>query len=248
VDTGDNHTNASPQWETADTKKVLKALGAVAAALVVIAIAVTGDSGGGVPLGVAPAGSTANVFGTTYERSDGEQGGAPNALDANGSIITIPVPQIVAVDRPFPVVMPYPMASGSRTAEPAPVLRSANGPAAPEISQIAQQSEYPSAGEIVRFRWWGGDADGHLRLVKVDYGDGKEDRLLLAARCVADPTDPVQERAPFQHKWDSPGTYQLTLSVSSGGSCGNGPTQVVSQTIEVRVGLVGVGSGATGNV
>lgn len=219
--------------ETADPRRVRRILGGVAAfLLVLVVLAARGDSGS-VPLGVNPT----RVLGATFERPlPREDSPTTDAAAPEPIIITVPTP--VAVDRLVPVIID----STTSTSRSTYVSRSANGPASPEITRFIVETERPVAGRSTHFRYWAGDADGHIRYLRVDFGDGHEDRQLLADRCVDNPTDPVEERPPFSHTFADPGTYTVTLYVASSGSCGNGPTQTVSASVEVEVTIVDLGT------
>lgn len=156
-------------------------------------------------------------------------------------VITVPVQVPVAVPVAGPVQrIAVPVASSPSVRGIVIEPRPANGPGAPEITRFYADTEAPSAGEPTRFRWWAGDADGQLRGYTVDFGDGREARNLGPDRCMTQPSDPVQERPPFDHVYEQPGRYTVVITIYSAGSCGNGPTQSASATLELDVGVFGV--------
>ena len=116
--------------------------------------------------------------------------------------------------------------------------RTVNGPAAPQIDRFYTDPSQPTPGQTVTFYWWAGDNDGLIRGHKIAFGDGTNDEQLFADRCFPDPSDPVQQRAPFRHSYGHPGTFQAHLTVISGGSCGDGPLQSVAADAPVSVALV----------
>jgi len=164
-------------------------------------------------------------------------------------VVTVPVP--VAVRTPVAVSGPVQRILIPVSNQPAVrgVIiepRPANGPASPEITRFYVETERPSVGERTRFRWWAGDADGQLRGYVVDFGDGHEARNLGPDRCMAQPSDPVQERPPFDYTYDTPGRYTVTITIYTAGSCGNGPTQTATAELTFDVGVFGVGTSAAG--
>lgn len=220
--------------ETADPRQVRKILGVVAAFLVVLVLFSASNDSTSVALGVNPTGVDSSLD-RPLPRTDTT---TPDAVQP----VLIPVPTLVPVDRLVPIVIP-----GGSAASPTPpaareslAARTSNGQASPEITNFFSETKQPTARKSTRFRFWAGDSDGHIRYLRVDFGDGHEDRQLLADRCVENPTDPVAERTPFSHVFDEPGTYLVTLTVASSGSCGNGPTQTVQSQLQVQVGLVDV--------
>lgn len=221
--------------ETADPRRVRRILGVVAASLLALVVLTSGGGDGSVPLGVR----RTEVLGTTFERPLPREDGAEEAPTSTAPVI-ITVPSPVAVDRPVPIVISS--TSTPTTSVARPVLRTANGPSSPEITRFFVATERPAVQRPVEFRWWSGDADGHIRYVQVDFGDGREMRNLKPDRCLENPSDPVAEQPPFAHTYEEPGNYVVTLTVGSSGSCGNGPTQTVISTIEVQVGLLDVGT------
>ena len=182
---------------------------------------------------------------STYRPFNGTPLPRQDGTDGEPVVVTVPVPTPVLVSGPpQQILIPVNTQPTMRgiVIEPRP----ANGPASPEISRIVVDTDHPSARERTRFRWWAGDADGLLRGFVVDFGDGREERDLGPDRCMAQPSDPVQERPPFEHEYENPGTYEVTITVYSAGSCGNGPTQTASRSVTVEVGVFGVGSPLSG--
>lgn len=166
-----------------------------------------------------------------------------NADNSTPVVITVPVQVPVAVPAAGPVQrIAIPVESRPSVRGVVIEPRPANGPGAPEITRFYVDTEAPSAGEPTRFRWWAGDSDGQLRGYTVDFGDGREARNLGPDRCMTQPSDPVQERPPFDHVYEQPGRYTVVITVYSAGSCGNGPTQSASATLELDVGVFGVGA------
>lgn len=181
-------------------------------------------------------------------RSGPAEGALPRQSSADEDAGATP-PVVVTVPVQVPVQVPIagpvqriPVMVESRPSVRGIVIepRPANGAAAPEITRFYVDSDAPSAGEPTRFRWWAGDSDGQLRGYTVDFGDGREARNLGPDRCMTQPSDPVQERPPFDHVYEQPGRYTVVITVYSAGSCGNGPTQSASATLELDVGVFGV--------
>ena len=235
---------------TADGRRVARVLAAVAFALMVLVVTVTSSSGDTVELGMNPRSSGSPSF---FEDDLGKDRASDEDRDRDDSdgptIITVPVP------TPTPIApaagggdniiigIPLnpstaPTDSGGGTTAPRP--RTANGPAAPVIERFYVETENPTTRRPVRFRWWAGDADGLARYWHVDFGDGNQNQALGPDACLADPSDPVSERPPFEHEYNEPGTYRVVLTVKSSGSCGNGPTQAVTAELQVSVGVLGV--------
>jgi len=160
-----------------------------------------------------------------------------DAVPEQADLQTIVIPQI---ERQTLVVPggTAPSAPTTRPGAPLPSARGAdNGPQPPTVQITQVTPERPRAGRTTQVRFQGGDLDGILRAIAVDWGDGRTDWAYLPDRCVGEASEPEHSLAPAEHTYDQIGTYQITVTVFSAGTCERGAIQFGTDQVDVEVGV-----------
>lgn len=227
------------------------ALGAMGVALMVLVLAVAATKHSSDPANVHPGDETLTFDASspttvakqqklTQQQLRQLDAAQNNKAQSPIAIVGIPVP--VGQNRTQGTAG----SGANRSVTPGAAVRTTNGPSAPVISDFYPDSSSPAAKQDVTFHWFAGDNDGLITAYTVDFGDGAKDGALVGSRCVANPTDPVTERPPFHHAYDTIGTFRVKLKVFSAGSCGDGPTQTALATYDLTVSVVPGGPGFGG--
>lgn len=157
---------------------------------------------------------------------------------AQGDLRTIVLPQVI--ERQTLVV---PAGGGGQKAVPAaapaplPSSRGAdNGPQAPTAHITEVSPSQPRVGRATQLHFLGGDLDGIVRAIAVDWGDGKTDWSYLPDRCTSTTSEPEHSFPSAEHTYEQIGSYQITVSVFSAGSCERRAIQFGTDHVDVEVG------------
>jgi PKD domain-containing protein len=138
-------------------------------------------------------------------------------------------PARASVDQDAPAPAPAP----APTPEPAP-----NGSRSPEITMFESTNPSASHGEQVEFRWAAGDADGLIAGAVIDFGDGSFVRHDIGHGCDEPVGAPAAEYPSFEHVYERPGDYTVTIKVFSVGQCDAGPLQSADASIGEHVAVL----------
>ncbi|MGQ0831578.1 MAG: hypothetical protein ACT4OV_07860 [Microthrixaceae bacterium] len=159
-----------------------------------------------------------------------------NALPRQSDLQTVVMPQVIERQT---LIIP---GSGSSPNAPAPTVPTtaergaANGPSAPIVQITDVNPNDPRAGRTTQVRFRGGDLDGIIRAIAIDWGDGKTDWSYIPDRCTPTASEPEHSFSPAEHTYDDVGTFQITVTLFSAGTCERGAIQFETDQIDVEVG------------
>lgn len=172
-----------------------------------------------------------SVAGNTLDQI--RNGASPEQTDLR----TIVLPQVI--ERQTLVVPESPQRqSPGPTAGPLPSTRGAdNGPQAPTVRITQVSPAQPRVGHTTRVSFQGGDADGIIRAIAVDWGDGRTDWTYLPDRCTSTASELEHSFTPADHTYDQMGRYQITVTLFSAGSCERGAIQFGTDHVDIEVGV-----------
>ncbi|MFZ6004374.1 MAG: PKD domain-containing protein [Actinomycetota bacterium] len=160
-----------------------------------------------------------------------------NALPRQSDLQTVVMPQVIERQT---LIVPGPSSSSSSSpAAPttsAPQRGADNGPSAPTVRITDVNPDGPRVGRTTQVRFQGGDLDGIIRAIAVDWGDGKTDWSYLADRCTPRASEPEHSFSPAEHTYEQVGTFQITVTLFSAGSCERGAIQFETDQVDVEVG------------
>lgn len=152
-----------------------------------------------------------------------------------------PIRAAAAQEVPAPEPAPTPAPAPAPTPQPA-----SNGSRAPEITMFESTNPSSSPGERIEFRWAAGDADGLIAGAVIDFGDGSFVRRDIDHGCDEPVGAPAAEYPSFEHVYERPGDYTVTIKVFSVGQCDTGPLQSADASIGEHVAVLpGVKMAAT---
>lgn len=112
-----------------------------------------------------------------------------------------------------------------------------NGPAQPSVRITRITPDQPRTGRTTRVEFSGGDQDGIVRAVVIDWGNGKTDWYHIPDRCTDEAHEAEHSFPPVEHTYSDPGEYRITVGVYSAGTCKRGDLQFATDHRDIVVGL-----------
>lgn len=144
--------------------------------------------------------------------------------------VTVNVPPTATVPPPSNGTRAGAAASGPQN------IRAENG-GTPPVVQITKFPSSASPNQQVELRFRAGDADGVIIGWLVQWGDNGESKDLYDGRCGPNSPagEPDHDFPEVRHTYKEVGTYKVTVTVFSVGTCGLGPTQRATDQRSIEI-------------